>query len=278
MNPIGFDATGKLKAGESATLLKTNVPSAVDVRSVGKSYSNGARPQPAIEDVSFVIPQGRFCTVVGPSGCGKSTLLMMIAGLVSPSSGEILIGGEKISRPQPAKIGMIFQDATLLPWKTATANVEFPLQLAGMEPNSRRRRALELLDLVGLREFADRFPHELSGGMRQRVGIARGLANDPPILLMDEPFSALDEQNRMRMGEELLRIWDATRKTVLFITHSLIEAIYLSDTVLVMSAAPGTIVDAIDVDFPRPRSLDVIGTPEFGAIRNHIWHQIAASK
>jgi NitT/TauT family transport system ATP-binding protein len=230
----------------------------------------------AVEDVTLSIPEGCFATVVGPSGCGKSTLLMMIAGLVPPTSGEILVLGEKIERPRPDHLGMVFQDATLLPWKTALENVAFPLQLSGVSVERRNKRSLELLDLVGLKGVAaSRFPHELSGGMRQRVGIARGLAHDPQIILMDEPFSALDEQSRMKMGEELLRIWDATRKTVLFITHSLIEAIYLSDIVFVMGPSPGRIIDVVEVDFPRPRASDIVGSAKFGVLRNHIWHLIA---
>jgi NitT/TauT family transport system ATP-binding protein len=175
----------------------------------------------------------------------------------------------------PHKIGMVFQDPTLLPWKTALGNVEFPLDLRGGDRAARQQRCLGLLDLVGLRDFVDLYPHELSGGMRQRVAIARGLATDPRLVLMDEPFAALDEQTRTRMGHDLLDIWQQTGKTVFFITHSLAEAIYLSDVVLVMSARPGTILDRITIDLPRPRDLDVIGSAEFGAIRNRIWHLIS---
>jgi NitT/TauT family transport system ATP-binding protein len=175
----------------------------------------------------------------------------------------------------PDTIGMVFQDPTLLPWKTALANVEFPLDLRGVDRATRRKRSAALLDLVGLGEFADNYPHELSGGMRQRVAIARGLAPDPRLILMDEPFAALDEQTRTRMGHDLLDIWEKTGKTVFFITHSLTEAIYLSDTVLVMSARPGRIIDTIPIAFPRPRELDLIGSEGFGRIRNRIWHLIA---
>src|ERR1700731_3607464 len=172
---------------------------------------------------------GRFVTLVGPSGCGKSTLLQILAGLISATRGEVRIAGEPIRAPMPDKIGMVFQDPTLLPWKTALANVEFPLDLRGIDRATRRKRCSELLKLVGLGEFADNYPHELSGGMRQRVAIARGLAPDPRLMLMDEPFAALDEQTRTRMGHDLLEIWEKTRKTVFFITHSLTEAIYLRD-------------------------------------------------
>jgi NitT/TauT family transport system ATP-binding protein len=185
------------------------------------------------------------------------------------------VAGVPVRAPMPDKIGMVFQDPTLLPWKTALANVEFPLDLRGIDRATRRKRCLQLLDLVGLGEFADNYPHELSGGMRQRVAIARGLAPDPRLMLMDEPFAALDEQTRTRMGHDLLDIWAKTGKTVFFITHSLTEAIYLSETVLVMSARPGRIIDVIPIEFPRPRDLDIIGTEGFGRIRNRIWHLIA---
>lgn len=250
----------------------------VDVRNLVKSFSSAQRSVTAIENINFSVDAGKFATVVGPSGCGKSTLLMMIGGLVAPTSGEVKVNGEIMTGPRPDLIGMVFQDATLLPWKTALGNVEFPLQLRGVEAQSRQSRAHELLGLVGLTNFTGHFPHELSGGMRQRVGIARGLARDPTILLMDEPFSALDEQNRTRMGRELLRIWEVTRKTVLFITHSLTEAVYLSDVIFVMSASPGRIVETIEVDIPRPRALDVIDAVEFGRIRNRIWHLIAEAE
>jgi NitT/TauT family transport system ATP-binding protein len=252
--------------------------SIIDIRNIVKSFSSGDRSVTAIDDISLSVDAGKFATVVGPSGCGKSTLLMLIGGLIKPTSGKVKVNGQELTSPRPDLIGMVFQDATLLPWKTALGNVEFPLQLRGVNAKKRLGRAQELLGLVRLESFAGHFPHELSGGMRQRVGIARGLAHDPPILLMDEPFSALDEQNRTRMGQELLRIWDVTRKTVLFITHSLTEAVYLSDVVFVMSASPGRIVETIEIDIPRPRSIDVIDTAEFGRIRNRIWHRISAAE
>jgi NitT/TauT family transport system ATP-binding protein len=252
--------------------------SIIQVDELGKTFSAGRAQVRALADVSFSIEEGRFVTLVGPSGCGKSTLLQIIAGLVGPTTGEVRIEGERISAPLPDKIGMVFQDPTLLPWKTALANVEFPLDLRGVERTVRRRRCAGLLDLVGLREFADHYPHELSGGMRQRVAIARGLAQDPRLILMDEPFAALDEQSRTRMGHDLLDIWEKTGKTVFFITHSLTEAIYLSDRVLVMSPRPGRILESIAIEFPRPRELDIIGSEAFGSIRNRIWHLIAEAQ
>jgi len=250
----------------------------IEVNKLAKDFGAGRAHVRALADVSFAVEEGRFVTLVGPSGCGKSTLLQILAGLIAATSGEARIDGERIRAPMPDKIGMVFQDPTLLPWKTALANVEFPLDLRGMDRAARRKRCLTLLDLVGLREFADNYPHELSGGMRQRVAIARGLAQDPRLILMDEPFAALDEQTRTRMGHDLLEIWERTRKTVFFITHSLAEAIYLSDMVLVMSPRPGRIIDTIAIDFPRPRDLDIIGSEAFGRIRNRIWHRIAQAQ
>ena len=247
----------------------------IEVSKLGKDFSAGRARVCALADVSFSVEEGQFVTLVGPSGCGKSTLLQILAGLIAATSGEARIEGERICAPMPDKIGMVFQDPTLLPWKTALANVEFPLDLRGIDRTTRRKRCSALLELVGLREFADHYPHELSGGMRQRVAIARGLAQDPRLILMDEPFAALDEQTRTRMGHDLLDIWAKTGKTVFFITHSLTEAIYLSDVVLVMSPRPGHVIDTIAIDFPRPREVDIIGSEAFGRIRNRIWHLIA---
>ncbi len=193
----------------------------IEVDKLAKEFRAGRAPVKALADVSFSVAEGQFVTLVGPSGCGKSTLLQILAGLIGPTSGEARIDGNRISAPMPDKIGMVFQDPTLLPWKTALANVEFPLDLRGVARAARRERCSALLELVGLRDFAEHYPHELSGGMRQRVAIARGLAQDPRLILMDEPFAALDEQTRTRMGHDLLDIWEKTRKTVFFITHSL---------------------------------------------------------
>jgi NitT/TauT family transport system ATP-binding protein len=250
----------------------------IEVNELGKDFGAGRARLRALADVSFTVEEGRFVTLVGPSGCGKSTLLQILAGLIAATSGEARIDGERVRAPMPDKIGMVFQDPTLLPWKTALANVEFPLDLRGMDRPTRRKRCVALLELVGLSEFAEHYPYELSGGMRQRVAIARGLAQDPRLILMDEPFAALDEQTRTRMGRDLLEIWERTGKTVFFITHSLSEAIYLSDVVLVMSSRPGRIIDIIAIDFPRPRELDIIGSEAFGRIRNRIWHRIAQAQ
>lgn len=246
----------------------------IEVQGLTHDYANGKNSVRALENISFSVPEGSFVSVVGPSGCGKSTLLQILAGLMPATQGNVLVDSEVISSPQPSKIAIVFQDANLLPWKNAAENVEFPLEIQGAPQAERARLSREMLELVGLRDFISHYPSQLSGGMRQRVSIARGLAQDPRIILMDEPFGALDEQSRTKMGQELLRIWTKTGKTILLITHSISEALFLSDQVLVLSARPGRIVDRLDVPFPRPRSFDIIGSAEFGALRNRIWNQL----
>ena len=247
---------------------------AVEVRDLSHVYVGRDGAVPALQDIDMTVPAGRFVVIVGPSGCGKTSLLMMLAGLRAPTGGTILCDGRAISKPDPSPVGVVFQEASLYPWLTAVENVEFPLVLKHAPRQERRARAEAMLKLVGLEGFGARHPHELSGGMKQRVSIARGLVQDPPVLLMDEPFAALDEQTRMTMGHELLRIWEQTSKTVVFITHSLTEAVYLADDVLVMSARPGRILDRIHVDLPRPRTYQMMATEEFGALRERIWEQI----
>jgi NitT/TauT family transport system ATP-binding protein len=250
---------------------------AVEVRGLSHVYAGRDGAVPALQDIELTVPAGRFVVIVGPSGCGKTSLLMMMAGLRSPSRGSILCEGRPILEPDPKRVGVVFQEASLYPWLTALENVEFPLALKGAPREERRGRAEAMLKLVGLDGFGSRHPHELSGGMKQRVSIARGLVQDPPVLLMDEPFAALDEQTRMTMGYELLRIWSQTVKTVVFITHSLTEAVYLADEVIVMSARPGRILDRITVDLPRPRTYQMMATDVFGRLRERIWEQIRTS-
>ncbi len=247
---------------------------AVEVSGLGHVYMGREGAVPALSGIDLTVPAGRFLVIVGPSGCGKTSLLMMLAGLRTPSSGSILCDGRPIPKPDPARVGVVFQEASLYPWLTAVENVEFPLVLKKAPHDERRARAEAMLNLVGLDGFGGRYPHELSGGMKQRVSIARGLVQDPPVLLMDEPFAALDEQTRMTMGHELLRIWSKTSKTVVFITHSLTEAVYLADEVIVMSARPGRILDRVTIDLPRPRTYQMMATDVFGQLRERIWHQI----
>ena len=250
---------------------------AIEVKNVGQVFRTSSQEVVALEDVSLDVKPGRFVVLVGPSGCGKSTLLMMMAGLRPQTSGTITISGAPIPEPDPNRVGVVFQEASLFPWLTAEENVEFPLALRGVAKGERRAKAEAMLNLVGLDGFGKRHPHELSGGMKQRVSIARGLVQDPPVLLMDEPFAALDEQTRMTMGDELLRIWAATGKTVVFVTHSLTEAVYLADEVLVMSARPGRIVDHLQVSLPRPRTYDMLSGDTFGTLRERIWRHIRKS-
>jgi NitT/TauT family transport system ATP-binding protein len=246
----------------------------VAIRGVSQRFGSDGAAVAALEGVSLDVPDGQFAALVGPSGCGKSTLLSIVAGLRSPSSGEVLCGGERITKPMPRKVGMIFQEANLLPWLSALDNVAFPLKLRGVSKAERLAQAARMLELTGLDGFESRLPHQLSGGMKQRVAIARGLVQDPAVLLMDEPFASLDEQTRMVLGDELLRIWSETKKTVLFVTHSLNEAVYLADRVVVLSARPGRLVDDVPVDLPRPRTFAMTSGERFGALKDRIWQHI----
>jgi NitT/TauT family transport system ATP-binding protein len=210
----------------------------------------------ALENITLNVPQGEFVTIAGPSGCGKSTLLRLVAGLIRPTFGRISVGGRLVTEPR-LDTGFVFQAPTLLPWATILQNVLFPLRLTGDVTARAVSRARELLALVGLEDFGARYPQELSGGMQQRVAICRALIRDPDVLLMDEPFGALDALTREEMSLELLRIWTARPKTILFVTHSIPEAVLLADRVVVMSARPGRIAEIIDVPLQRPRSFDV---------------------
>jgi NitT/TauT family transport system ATP-binding protein len=234
----------------------------VDIAGVGKTYRRDRRETHALERIDLAIREGEFLAIVGPSGCGKSTLLRMVAGLHLPTAGEIRVDGCIVDRPQ-TNLGIVFQSPVLLDWRTALANVLMQVELRGLEPRAYRDRALRLLEQVGLKDFADRYPHELSGGMRQRVAIARALIHDAPLLLMDEPFGALDALTREQMRLDLEALWLATRKTVLFITHSIDEAVLLADRVVVMSPRPGRIERVMDIRLPRPRGLEARRAPEF---------------
>ena len=247
---------------------------AIEVKALSHTYVGREGAVPALVDISMTVGAGRFVVLVGPSGCGKTSLLMMMAGLRHQTSGTLEVQGKPMTAPDPDRVGVVFQEASLFPWLTALDNIEFPLALRSAPKEDRAKRSNDMLNLVGLTGFGTRYPHELSGGMKQRVSIARGLVQDPPVLLMDEPFAALDEQTRMTMGHELLRIWSQTQKTVMFVTHSLTEAVYLADEVLVMSARPGRIIDRIAVGLPRPRTYDMMGTETFAKLRDRIWQQI----
>jgi NitT/TauT family transport system ATP-binding protein len=239
-------------------------PQLIAVKDVRKQYrTRRGEVVPSIDNVSFHVVDGEFLSIVGPSGCGKSTLLNILAGLLGATDGSVLLRGEPLTAPRK-EVGVVFQDAVLFPWRTVLHNVELPVEVLGLDRKQFRRRALELLDLVGLSGFEDRYPHELSGGMQQRVAIARALVHDPTVLLMDEPFGALDAITRESMNLELLRIWGRAKKTVVFVTHSISEAVFLSDRVMVMTARPARIAETVVIDLPRPRTLELMATERFG--------------
>lgn len=227
-------------------------------------------PVAALQGLEIEASRGEFLTLVGPSGCGKSTFLNILLGLLKPDSGDIRLNGKKITGPGQER-AMVFQEFGLLPWRTVLANVELGLELKGVAAAIRRQRAAELISLVGLNGFEQHYPHELSGGMKQRVGLARALATDPDVLLMDEPFAALDAQTRDLMQMELLQIWDRAKKTVLFVTHSIEEAAYLSDRVVVMTARPGRTKCVIRINLARPRDYEMRLSAEFNDIKAAIW-------
>ena len=227
----------------------------------------------ALRDVNLEVERGEFISVVGPSGCGKTTFLRIVAGLEPASAGEVRLDGRAVTGPGLDR-GFVFQNDSLLPWRTVFANAVIGREIAGRLGKAERRRTMELLQLVGLAGFEDYHPRQLSGGMRQRVNLARALAIDPEILLMDEPFSSLDAQTREIMQTELMRIWDEGRKTVLFVTHQIDEAVFLSDRVLVFARRPGRLRENVTIDLPRPRALALKRTPEFVRYVDHIWRLI----
>jgi NitT/TauT family transport system ATP-binding protein len=241
----------------------------IELAGVSKSFGRGDREVQAVSDVSLSVGHNEFVSILGPSGCGKSTLMLLIAGLLQPTAGTILLGGRPITGPRRTN-GIVFQNPVLLPWRTVLDNVLLPIELMGERPDEFRNVAYELLEMTGIAEFANRLPHELSGGMRQRAGICRALVQQPTLLLMDEPFSALDAMTRDDMNIELLRLWERDRKTVIFITHSIPEAIFLSDRIIVMSKRPARIIDGITVALPRPRTAEMQETTQFAHLRGHI--------
>jgi NitT/TauT family transport system ATP-binding protein len=253
---------------------------AITLTSVAKSYQTQDGPLDALAPVNIEVRTGEMVVILGPSGCGKTTLLRIIGGLTQPSAGAVRILGRDLWRNgirqghAVSDLGMVFQDANLFPWLSIENNVTLPLSLRHVPKSDRRRRAQELLNLVGISGFAGRWPHELSGGMRQRAAIARALSYDPGILLMDEPFGALDALTRDAMSLELQRIWMETRRTVVLVTHSINEAVFLADRVALLSARPGKIDTMVKVPFERPRSLDIQATPQFQSIVMQLRHRL----
>jgi NitT/TauT family transport system ATP-binding protein len=238
--------------------------SVVEARGVGKVFATGDGSVTALTDVDLAIERGEFVSLIGPSGCGKSTLLRIIGDLTAPSAGEIRVNGKPAERARRDRdYGMVFQAPVLMDWRTIAKNIELPLEIMGFPAGERRRRTEDLLKLVELDGFAARRPWELSGGMQQRVAIARALAFDPKLLLMDEPFGALDEMTRERMNTELMSIWRRTNTTIVFVTHSIPEAVFLSTRVAVMSARPGRIARVIDIDLPQPRTIETRESPRY---------------
>ena len=253
--------------------MTADAPIALGVNGVSKRFGAEEGGTLALDAVSFEVPQNQFVSVVGPSGCGKSTLLMLIAGLEPYSEGAITCGNELVYEPSPSR-GVVFQNYSLYPWLTVKGNVEFPLAEQSLNRRERGELAMSHLEQIGLSEFADSYPSQLSGGMRQRVAIARALAARPSLLLMDEPFGALDAQTRELMQELLTRVWEQDRMTVVFITHDVEEAIFLSDRVLLMSARPGRIKEDVTIDLPRPRSFDLLMTTEVLAYKQRLLKSI----
>ena len=264
----------------AATIARAATESAshalIRVDGVAKTYITADGPVESLKPLSFEIRAGEFISVVGPSGCGKSTLLKLIAGLLPVSSGEIVLDGKRVEGP-PDNVGIVFQSPVLLAWRSVLDNVMLQIELRGLDRNTFAANAKALLDMVGLADFQRKYPWQLSGGMQQRASICRALVHDPALLLMDEPFGALDAMTREKMNIELQRIWSETKKTVLFITHSIPESVFLSDRVLVMTERPGRIAAIYPVPLPRPRTLSMMGTPDFAAlaqtIRAHFYAQ-----
>jgi len=243
----------------------------ISLRHVGKSFKDGEVR--AIEDISFDVRPGEFVSLVGPSGCGKTTVLRLINGLITPDEGEVRVMG---AAPEPGPdLAMVFQSARLMPWRTVAGNIEFALALRGLNRKDRQERALALLGAVGLRDFANAYPHELSGGMQQRVGLARALSVEPKVLLMDEPFAALDAMTREVLRNELLQMWSERRMAIVFVTHDIEEAVLLSQRIVLLRPRPGRVDEIVDVDLPEPRwQKDPRPLPAFIEMREHLWNRI----
>jgi ABC-type nitrate/sulfonate/bicarbonate transport system ATPase subunit len=257
--------------------LPLDVP-AIELRGIRKTFTlsedKNAQKVLALDGVDLTIRKGEFLTIIGPSGCGKTTLLRIIASLIAQDEGEVVVEGMPVQEPD-VKRAMVFQTFGLFPWKTVIDNVTFPLDVRKFDPAEAREIAMRHIRQVGLEKFVDAYPHQLSGGMQQRVGLARALSTGADILLMDEPFGAIDAQTRELMQEELMRICQQEQKTVIFITHDLDEAVMLADRVLLMSRGPGRVREVIDVDLPRPRfDYDVRGHENFIKVRSHLWHEL----
>jgi NitT/TauT family transport system ATP-binding protein len=253
----------------AVTSEKQTATAAISFRNVSQKYKSRERTVEALRDVSLDVAQGEFVSIVGPSGCGKSTMLMIAAGLLKNSSGRVEVGGELVRGPQ-VQVGVAFQESLLLDWRTVQGNIHLQLEARGLLDDAHRARAAQLLHQTGLEGFENSYPRQLSGGMRQRASICRALVHDPDILLLDEPFGALDTMTREQLTLDLHRLWFEQRKTVVFITHSIAEAVFLSDRVVVMTPRPGKIEEIVDIELPHPRDSSIQRTPEFNEYVGHI--------
>jgi NitT/TauT family transport system ATP-binding protein len=272
MNTFNNQAKLALAANGTPSTVPAGAPAQISIAGLGKQYAGARGTVTALRDVNLSVQRGQFCCLVGPSGCGKTTLLRIVAGLETHTSGLLELAHFDRSKPLHS---MVFQEQSVFPWMTVERNVEYGLRMRGVPRAERQDAVRHYIDKVGLSAFRDAYPHQLSGGMKQRVSIARAFANDPEILLMDEPFAALDEQNKAILQEELLRIWEESKKTVLFITHSIDEALVLSDRALVMTARPGTIKADIDVTLARPRGAYELRASEgYGALSTRLWREL----
>ncbi len=251
----------------------TNADGILVVKDVTKRFPTPDGSVLAVDDVSLSVRQGEFLSVIGPSGCGKSTLFNVVGGLLTEYEGNVTVGGERIKGPH-ASVGMVFQEESTFPWRTVIENVAFPLEIEGMPKAQRHDKARHFINMVGLNGFENRYPNELSGGMRQRVSLARTLASEPKILLMDEPFAALDEQTRLLLGDKVLQIQQELKQTTMLITHNITEAVQLSDRIMVMTYRPGKIKRIVDIDLPRPRNSDIVGSDAFGHYVAQIWSDL----
>jgi NitT/TauT family transport system ATP-binding protein len=266
-----------MSAAPVTAIRPDSAPSAEDgilvVKDVTKHFRTPDGVVTAVDNVSLSVKQGEFLAVIGPSGCGKSTLFNVVGGLLGDYEGEVSVAGERITGPH-ASVGMVFQEESTFPWRTVIENVSFPLEIEGMPKAKRHDKARHFIKMVGLDGFENRYPNELSGGMRQRVSLARTLASEPKILLMDEPFAALDEQTRLLLGDKVLQIQQELKQTTLLITHNITEAVQLSDRILVMTYRPGKIKRVVNIDLPRPRTSEVVGSDAFGHYVAQIWSDL----
>ena len=264
-----------MRASTAKLHLATDKADEIDlvIRDVSMRFNTRQGVVTAVDGMSFEIKQGEFVSIIGPSGCGKSTVFNILGGLVSGYEGSVTVGGERLSGPH-GSIGMVFQEESTFPWRTVIDNVVFPLEVKGVPRGERNAIARKFIDMVGLTGFEQRYPSELSGGMRQRVAIARTLVFEPKILLMDEPFAALDEQTRVLLGDKVLKIQQDLKQTTLLITHNITEAVQLSDRVIIMTFRPGKVKRIVDIHLPRPRQGDVVGNEAFGRYVAEIWHDL----